>query len=214
MTMGDRDYRELIRTAVSSISKELEIEIDATDINTIHLEEVVSCLRRSYFDRIDPIEQVKSGFNQLLSGFLQKMDYGGKSGEYDLEDIKLKGKADMMVDDAAIIFRPTFDFPENPKASDLLYLNACLWIFNKVDGIIVYLTGDRKEESFSVTKSKKMFEETVRRVRVLHDMLEAKKIPIIEPSHECDSCQYYERCFVKQKIGRTVSIKDIVGLGK
>ena len=212
--MGDRDYRELIRTAVSSISNELEIKIDKTDIKTIHLEEVVSCLRRSYFDRVDPMKQKKTGFNELLSGFLQKMDYGGKSGEYDLEDIKLKGRADMMVDDAAIIFRSTFDFPENPKASDLLYLNACLWIFNKVDGIIVYLTGDRREESFSSTKSKKMFEETIRRVRVLHDMLKAKKIPIIEPSHECDSCQYYERCFVKQKIGRTVSIKDIVGLGK
>ena len=85
--MGDRDYRELIKTAINSISKELEIKIDETDVNTIHLEEVVSCLRKSYFDRIDPMKQEKTGFNELLSGFLQKMDYGGKSGEYDLEDI-------------------------------------------------------------------------------------------------------------------------------
>ena len=130
--MGDRDYRVLIKTAINSISKELKIKFDVNDIKIIHSEEVVGCLRRSYFERTDPIEQEKTGFNELLSGFLQKMNYGAKLGEYDLEDIKLKGQADMIVDDAVIIFRSTINIPENPKATDLLYLNACLWIFNKI----------------------------------------------------------------------------------
>jgi len=95
-----------------------------------------------------------------------------------------------------------------------LYLNACMWIFNKIEGVIVYITPDGKEGSFSLTKEKKMFEEIVRRVRVLNDLLNEKKVPILEPSTECSSCQYYERCFVKQKIGKQITINDLFGLKK
>jgi len=120
----------------------------------------------------------------------------------------------MIVDDAIIIFRTTPELAENPLASDLLYLNSCMWIFNKIEGIIVYITPDGKESSFSLTKEKKMFEEVVRRVRVLKDLLEEKKVPILEPSIECSFCQYYERCYVKQKIGKQINIHELFGMSK
>ncbi|MDP3779773.1 MAG: hypothetical protein Q8Q69_01090, partial [Nitrosopumilaceae archaeon] len=88
------------------------------------------------------------------------------------------------------------------------------WIFNKIDGIIVYISGDGKEVSFSFTKDKKMFEETIRRVRVLNNLLGEKKVPILEPSEECSLCQYYERCYLKQKTGRGINIQDLFGLTK
>jgi CRISPR-associated exonuclease Cas4 len=59
-----------------------------------------------------------------------------------------------------------------------------------------------------------MFEELVRRVRVLNELLGEKKIPILEPSEECLSCQYYERCFIKQKMGKQINIPDLFGLKK
>ncbi len=212
--MGDRDYRHFIKKAIESIGRDIEIKIDPKDNKTIYIHEVVRCLRRSYYDRIEPIEVTRTGFNDLLTGLLQKMEYGGKEGEYSIEDITLKGKADMIVDDAIIIFRSTLQVPENPFSLDLLYLNACMWIFKKDEGIIVYLTPDGKETSFSLIKENKMFEELVRRVRVLKDLLEEKKVPILEPSIECSSCQYYERCFMKQKMGKQISIENLFGLGK
>ncbi|MGI0002780.1 MAG: hypothetical protein ACRD91_00970, partial [Nitrosopumilaceae archaeon] len=136
--MGDRDYRQVIKNTIDSISKEIEPQIDAKDTKTIHLHEVVRCLRRSYYDRADPLEPERTGFNNLISGLLRKMQYGSKLGEYAIEDIKLKGQADMIVDDVVFIFRYSASLPETPLSSDVLYLNACLWIFNKVDGIIVY----------------------------------------------------------------------------
>ena len=129
MTMGDRDYRSLIKNSIESIGRELDIKIDAKDIKTIHLQEVVRCLRRSYFDRIDPKEVERQGFNDLLSGLLRKLGYGAEPGEFDIEGIKLRGQADMMVDDAIILYRSASEPPENPRANDLLFLNACLWIF-------------------------------------------------------------------------------------
>ena len=213
--MGDRDFRTIIKNAVDSIGKELQIDIDAKDIQTIHLQEVVQCLRRSYFDRIEPLEIERRGFNELLSGLLRKLQYGSEPKNFEIDDIKLKGQVDMLVDDSILLFRAAATSElENPYANDVLYLNACMWIYDKTDGIIVYITGDRKETTFSLTRNKKMFEEVVRRVRVLNDLLKEQKTPILEPSVECSDCQYFEKCFMKKKNSKQLSLAEMMGMGK
>ena len=212
--MGDRDYRALIKTAIDSIGKQVELQIDANDVKTIHLDEVVKCLRRSYYDRVEPKEIERTSFTDLVVGLLRSKGYGSKTGEFEIDDLKLKGQTDMIVDDVVFVFRSANILPENPIARDLLYLNACMWIFDKTEGLLVYLTGDGKETSFSLSRSKKMFEEVVRRARVLHDLLKEKKAPILEPSDECSTCQYYEKCYIKQKISKSISIKGLVGFNK
>jgi len=211
--MGDRDFRKIIKSAVESIGKELEIQIDSKDIQTIHLHEVAQCLRRSYYDRVDPQEIERRGFNELLSGLLRKLEYGSEPKEFGIEDIKLKGQVDMIVDDTILLFRPATTELENPLANDVLYLNACMWIYDKDDGIVVYISGDRKETTFSLTRNKKMFEEIIRRVRVLNDLLKEQKLPILEPSTECSECQYYERCYMKKKNSKQISLAEMLGMG-
>jgi len=212
--MGDKDYRSTIKNAIDSIGRELEVEIDADDFKTINLLEVVQCLRRSYYDRTDSKEIERRGFNELLTGLLRKLEYGGEPKEFSIDDIKLKGQADMIVDDIVIIIRPIQTTPESPEAEDLLYLNACMWIYDKIDGMIIYITRDREEFTFSLTRNKKMFEETIRRVRVLSDLLNEQKTPILEPSLNCMDCQYYERCFIKKKMSKQFSLVDMMGLSK
>ena len=212
--MGDRDYQSIIQNAIGSIGKELEIEINSKDIQTIHLKEVVQCLRRSYYDRIEPNEIERRGFNELLSGLLRKLQYGSEPKEFALDDIKLKGQVDMMLDDSILLFRSAPEELENPHASDILYLNACMWIYDKNDGIIIYIAGDKKETTFSLTRNKKMFEEIIRRVRVLNDLLKEQKVPILEPSTECSDCQYFERCFMKRKNAKELSLAEMLGMGK
>ena len=212
--MGDRDYRSTIENALDSIGTELELNIDSKNFQTIHLQEVVQCLRRSYYDRIDSIETERRGFNELLSGLLRKLQYGSEPQEFEIEDIKLKGQTDMLVDDIVLLFRSASKELENPLANDVLYLNACLWIYDKHEGMIVYISGDRKETTFSVTRNKKMFEEVIRRVRVLNNLLKEQKAPILEPSTECTDCQYFERCFMKKKNSKQIDIGEMLGLGK
>jgi len=212
--MGDRDYRSVIKNAVDSIGRELEIEIDTKDIKTIHLKEVVQCLRRSYYDRIEPKEVERRGFNDLLSGLLRKLQYGSDPKEFAIEDIKLRGQADMIADNSIVLFRPANTKLETPQANDLLYLNACMWIYDKTDGVIIYITGNRDETMFSLTRDKKMFEEIIRRVRVLNDLLKEKKTPILEPSTDCSDCQYYQRCFITKKNTKQVSLAEMLGMGK
>lgn len=211
--MGDRDFRTVIQSAIKSIGKELEVEVDSKNFETIHLHEVVRCLRRSYYDRIEPKEIERQGFNELLSGLLRKMQYGSEPKVFEINELKLQGQSDMMVDDSVLLFRSAPDELENPLANDVLYLNACMWIYDKQDGIIVYITGDRKETTFSLTRNKKMFEEIIRRVRVLNNLLKEQKTPILEPSTECSDCQYFERCFTPKKNTKQLSLAEMFGIG-
>jgi len=212
--MGDRDFRNIVKNAIDSIGRELEIEIDVKDIKTIHLKEAVQCLRRSYYDRVDSKEVERRGFNDLLSGLLRKLQYSSSPKEFAIDDIKLRGHADMIADDSIILFRPANAILETPQANDLLYINACMWIYDKTDGIIVYITGDKNESIFSLTRDKKMFEEVIRRVRVLSELLKEQKTPILEPSDDCTDCQYYQRCFITKKNAKQVSLSEMLGLSK
>lgn len=212
--MGDRDYRSTIQNAIESIGRELEINIDSKDFKTIYLLEVTQCLRRSFYDRTDSKEIERRGFNDLLSGLLRKLEYGSQPKDFAIDDIKLRGQADMIVDDTIILFRSALNIPESPQASDLLYLNACLWIYDKRDGMIIYITNDKDEFTFSLTRDKKMFEETIRRVRVLSDLLNENKTPILEPSMNCIDCQYYQRCFIAKKNTKQLSLAEMIGLSK
>ena len=220
MTMGERDFRKVIDDALKGVGRELDLQVDLSDNKIFHIQEVMGCLRRSYYDRTDPIEKKQKNFHNYLSGLFRKSEFGSKTGEFDLDDLKLKAQGDLIIDDVVLIFRSVEEFPEIPFPSDMLYLNACLYIFDKFDGIIVYIAPDGTETSFGATKQKKMFEESIRRVRVLADLLAQKRTPILEPSTECTNCQYYERCYIKTKIGKLpinmgkMDFDGLFGLGK
>jgi CRISPR-associated exonuclease Cas4 len=213
--MGDRNYRSTVSSAIDAITKEAETQIsNPQDNKTVFLYEVVRCLRRSYFDRFDRLESENKGFGSLFEGLIRKLPYGSKIGEFAIDEIKLKGQADMIVDDIVILFKMVSSPPEMPFASDILYLNACMWIFNKTDGVVIYITNDGKESSFSVLREKKMFEEILRRVRVFSNLIGEKKAPILEPSLECSGCQYYERCYIKRQEGKQFSISEMFSIKK
>ena len=215
---GDRDYKRIVKDAIDSIGEDVELKIDTKDLNTIHVHEAAKCLRRSFYDRTDPIETEQTQFNKVLGGLFRKMKSHSSIGQYDMgEGLTLKGQVDMIKDDVVLIFRSIAKFPENPMPVDMLYVNACMWMFNQIEGVIVYITPDGKEESFVTNKNQKMFEEVVRRTKVFHDLLKRysadpkAKPPIVEPSLDCLDCQYYERCYIRKKQGKTVTISSLFG---
>ena len=215
---GDRDYKQVVRDAIDSIGEDVSLKIDTKDINTIYLYEATKCLRRSFYDRIDPLETEHTQFNKVLGGLFRKMKSQSSTGKYDMTGgLTLKGQVDMIKDDVVMIFRSIDKFPENPMPVDILYVNACMWMFEKIEGVIVYITPDGKEESFVTNRNQKMFEEVIRRTKVYHDLLKRKdsdpkaKPPIIEPSLDCLSCQYYERCYIRKKEGKTITLSSLFG---
>ena len=215
---GDRDYKQVVRDAIDSIGEDVSFKIDTKDINTVYLYEATKCLRRSFYDRTDPLETERTQFNKVLGGLFRKMKSHSSIAKYDMKSgLTLKGQADMIKDGVILIFRSIAKFPDNPIPADMLYVNACMWMFNKIEGVIVYITPDGKEDSFVANRNQKMFEEVVRRTKIFHDLLEKNnadpkaKPPIIEPSLDCVDCQYYERCYIRKKTGKTVTISSLFG---
>ena len=64
--LGDRDFRTTIKSSIDAVGKELDYKIDMEDLGKIHASEVTRCLRRSFYDRLDPTEPELGRFCDLL----------------------------------------------------------------------------------------------------------------------------------------------------
>ena len=218
MVVGDRDYKQIVRDAIDSIGEDVQLKFDTKDPNIVYLHEATKCLRRSFYDRTEPLETEQTQFNKVLGGLFRKMKSKATIGTYKMDSgLALKGQVDMIEDDVVMIFRAVNRYPENPLPADILFVNACMWMFDKIEGVVVYITPDGKEESFVTNKNQKMFEEVIRRTKVFHDLIERRntdpkaKPPIIEPSMDCLDCQYYERCYIRKKEGKQITISSLSG---
>ena len=218
MVVGDRDYKQIVRDAIDSIGEDVKLQFDTKDPNTIYLHEATKCLRRSFYDRTEPLETEQTQFNKVLGGLFRKMKSQATIGKYEMySGLALKAQVDMIKDDVVMIFRSVNRYPENPLPADILYVNACMWMFNKIEGVVVYITPDGKEESFVTNRNQKMFEEVIRRTKVFHDLIDRRntdpkaKPPIIEPSLDCLDCQYYERCYIRKKEGKQITLSSLFG---
>ena len=70
MSVGDRDYKQIVRDAIDDLGEDIQLKIDTKDPNTIYLNESTRCLRRSFYDRTDPVDTEQTQFNKVL-GYIQ-----------------------------------------------------------------------------------------------------------------------------------------------
>lgn len=210
MMLGGRNFHKLIEDELIKISKKLTLDYDS---NGIHVYEITRCSRLSYFERMDPfVDEYSNALSNISKGSLTKL-LNGITREYKIDDFTLYATVDLMIDNEMIInFVQVSKLPEYPHPNDLLYTNASMFIFDIQGGFIVYFTPEGKFVEFSVSESKRMFEQVVRRARILYLLLKEKKTPVVEPSELCFSCKYFQRCFGQQK--ESEHLLDILGIGK
>jgi CRISPR-associated exonuclease Cas4 len=208
--LGGRNFHKLIEDELIKISKKLTLDYDS---NGIHVSEITRCSRLSYFERMDPfVDEYSNALSNIFKGSLTKL-LNGITREYKIDDLTIYATVDLMIDNEMIInFIPVSKLPEYPHPNDLLYTNASMFIFDIQGGFIVYFTPEGKFVEFSVSESKRMFEQVVRRARILYLLLKEKKTPVVEPSELCFSCKYFQRCFGQQK--ESEHLMDILGIGK
>ena len=208
--LGGRNFHKLIEDELIKISKKLALDYDS---NGIHVSEITRCSRLSYFERMDPfVDEYSNALSNIFKGSLTKL-LNGITREYKIDDLTIYATVDLMIDNDMIInFVPVSKLPEYPHPNDLLYTNASMFIFDIQGGFIVYFTPEGKFVEFSVSESKRMFEQVVRRARILYLLLKEKKTPVVEPSELCFSCKYVQRCFGQQN--ESEHLLDILGIGK
>jgi CRISPR-associated exonuclease Cas4 len=199
--LGSRNLHEMIENAIDDIYKNLSVKIDKTNSDRIHAIEASGCTRFAYYERKDSLPSDNAAKISSLLGNGMRHLLSNIHGEYKIDTLALEVNADMIMADEFILrFEIVPALPEVPHPRHMLYLNACLFAFNKDEGFLIYMTEDGKMVEFSVTKNNKMFEEIVRRARVLSTLLKENRVPIVEPSDICTTCKYYERCYARKKV--------------
>jgi CRISPR-associated exonuclease Cas4 len=189
--------------------------MNSNDPQKIHAIEACRCTRLSYFDRKDPVDADNLERISILVKEGIRHSFKNVDGEYKIDDLTLGVTADLILNEEYIvIFQVVSNLPEIPHPRDLLYINACLFAFKKLDGILVYITHEGKSEEFTVTKSNRKFEETIRRAKVLNTLLRESKVPIVEPSDLCLTCKYYGRCYNREKKNSNHSLENLFALGR
>lgn len=208
--LGGRNFHKIIEDELVKASKGLTLNYDQSGI---HVSEITRCSRLSYFERMDPfVDESSNALRNIFRGSVTKL-LNGKTKRYIIDDLTIYATIDLLIsNDLVVNLIPVSKLPDYPHPNDLLYTNACMFIFEIHGGFIVYFTPDGKFAEFSVSSSKRMFEQVVRRARILDLLLKEKKTPVVEPSELCFSCKYYQRCFGQQK--ESEHLLDILGIGK
>jgi len=208
--LGGRDLRETIEKTFDRLYDDLNVKIDKKNSEKIHAIEASSCTRLAYYERRDPLPQDNVSKISILLSNGMRHSMSNLHGEYKAENLTIEVNADMIIADEYVVrFEIVPALPEVPHPSHLLYLNACLFAFNKDEGFLIYMTAEGKTAEFSVSKSNKMFEEIIRRARVLSTLLKDNKVPIVEPGDLCLRCKYFERCYAREK-GKDDGTSDIL----
>jgi len=199
--LGGKNLHEMIENAIDDIYENLRIKIDKTNSDKIHAIEASGCTRFAYYERKDSLPSDNAAKVSSLVGNGVRHLLSNSRGEYKIDNLALEVNADMIMANEFIVrFEIVPTLPEVPHPQHMLYLNACLFAFNKDEGFLIYMTEEGKMVEFSVTKNNRMFEEIIRRARVLSTLLKENRVPIVEPSNLCTSCKYFERCYARKKV--------------
>ena len=215
--LGARNVREIIEKSFDELYDNLSPKIDSRNSDRIHAAEASTCTRLAFYDRRDPQRPDATGktLAMLHNGFRRSL--GNLRSEYKMDGLVLDVSADVIINDEFVVrFEITPQLHEVPNPRHMLYINACLFAFKKDQGILIYVDAEGKTVEFSVSKNNRMFEEIVRRARVLSTLLKDGKTPIVEPSELCPGCRYYERCYAvreKESTGGDL-IADLFGREK
>ena len=209
--LGSKDVKKMIH---KEFENAYNIQIKESDLSPekIHASEASRCTRLAYYEGKNPLPpDSNTAISVLMKDNIRRL-FGNISSEYKVDTLSILSSADMIVDKEYVVkFEIVSKLPAMPHPRDLLYLNACLFAFEKIDGILIYTNIDGETVEFSLTRNNRMLQEIIRRAKILSTLLKEERVPIVEPSELCLSCKYYERCYAQE---RKNSSLGFLGLGK
>ena len=180
----------------------------------IYISSLSTCLRKAFYEQFFPVYETKLS-KPVFEGtaihyfidYLVK-NYGNLLMEnidsevrvrYIIDDIKLVGRADIVLDDRIIEVKTTSNIPFKPYTSHVLQANAYAYILRKKYFEIAYISNDRIK-SFVYETRKDLFDVIVERARILSTAFKTGIAPDREVSQLCVKCPFYDKCFNQLKL--------------
>jgi hypothetical protein len=130
--LGGKNLHEMIENAIDDIYENLSVKIDKTNSDRIHAIEASGCTRFAYYERKDSLPSDNATKVSSLLGNGVRHSLSNSRGEYKIDTLTLEVNVDMIMANEFIVrFETVPTLPEVPHPQHMLYLNACLFAFNK-----------------------------------------------------------------------------------
>ena len=177
------------------------------DHRIIHVSEVSSCLRRSYYCRtkfvqVSPVNALKLLGDEVHKALQEVLRRYGYEIEFqvavDVGDVKLVGHADAYHPEKRHVleFKTVGKEPQRPYDNHIRQLQAYVTLTHSRIGYLIYITRNNGViKVFEVKPSKYVLRELIERARHLSICLVNRDPPSPEKSPLCNCCEFRLSCF-------------------
>jgi len=181
------------------------------DRNSIHVSEVVGCLRKAWLNRkygdlknLNHLSNAKCvilglGFAShfVLEEALRELGYVTEKPvtvEFP-NGLKLIGTPDAYNDKVVLEVKTVNKIPDYPYEHHILQLNAYLNILNYDSGLIVYICKkDGRVKIYEIRRDMRKYVQILERAKKLYYHISKDIPPEPEPSHLCNYCEWKLYC--------------------
>ena len=202
-----KELEDLIRQAILESAR--EYQQDRRD--SIHITDLTTCLRRSYYTKKlgFPLNE-KIAFwllfgaviHELLTPVIAKYLNGEREVQttYKYQGIEIQATADVLADDVVVELKTCNKLPYSPYKSHLEQINAYIHIFDVPKGLIVYISRTQLEvRIFDYYGDADLFYHTLEKAKILKYALDKGvpppcNIPITERKFYCKECPFKDIC--------------------
>ena len=176
------------------------------DKATIHVSEVVSCLRKAYYSRtrqmlIEPANALKVLGNGIHDAIQEILSRYGYDIEYEVKlranDISLVGHIDAYSHSSRRIIeiKTSSRIPEVPYPNHMKQVQIYIELSKAREAYIVYISRtDGRVRIFNVERNKKILRWAIERARILSSSLKSDRAPERERSVLCSYCSFRDVC--------------------
>jgi len=183
----------------------VKIRARVSSNSVIHVSEVVSCLRRSYYLRkkilsVSPANALKLLGDSIHAAFQEVLRREGFETEFEvglqLPNFKLVGHIDAYHPDKGLVleFKTVNKIPETPYESHVKQISIYKQLVNAKHSYIIYISrSDGQVKVFEVDNRYKNIKWAVERAKQLHESL-TKDNPPPPEGNSCQWCEFRFNC--------------------
>lgn len=198
---------ELIENRIIELAKKYQEDRS----NTIHVTDLTTCIRKSYYIKKYgfPMDK-KMAFWMLFGALVHEIvnptiaeAFNGQTEvrkTYKFGDIEIEATPDILTDNMVIEVKTCARVPERPYSSHQEQINAYLHIFDRPKGLIVYISRTELDiRTFEYYGDAQLFNYTLDKALALYKALESNtppdcNIPLSERKFYCRNCQFRHLC--------------------
>ena len=201
------ELHEVIKQAIHRIATELQNSRE----NEIHVTDLTTCIRRSYYMKKHGFPMDENMAFWLLFGHIVHRIVAPEiakalDGDVEVEKVfewdgvEIHATADILTDKYVIELKTCNRIPQHPYESHLEQVNAYMHIFDKPIAKIVYISRSQLETKvFTYYGDWQLFIYTMQKATVLHKHLQLNtpppcNLPPSDRKFYCKNCPFLSKC--------------------